>query len=187
MAGSDSSSGLSLGGAGVAQNPDHYPRISLQTLPFYHARPVVPIPPGTEPLPAFHHARPPRFPSPMVDMRARRAWYMCTAGINPGLRWTTWDDFRPNVEAHWGFPAPYGPVFRRIDGQLPSVLTSVAVLAPPPRPDVELGGTHRWTVYVGRVPGVYYSLYVSIDSILLLSRLSTFADTGVMCVLKRTV
>lgn len=152
--------------ASVVQDMNDYRRTSLDVLPFYHARPIVPIPPGMEPIPALRQTRAPHFPAPDVGTPSRRAWYLCSVGVNPGIKWTTWADFCPNIEAYRGLPAPYSPVFRRVDGPLPSAITSIRVLPPPPRPSVELVGVvHVWVVYVGRVPGVYYSLYVLIACI----------------------
>lgn len=150
------------GSAQGAQN--NYPRSSLQTLPFYHARPIVPVPPGMEPLPPFRHTAPPRYPDPDAASVVRsRAWYLCIVGVNPGMKWTTWDDFCPNIEPYRGLPASHSPVFRRLDGSLPSNVANMRVLPPPPRPDVSLRGAHFWAVYVGRIPGIYRSLYVFLD------------------------
>lgn len=146
------------GSGGTHVTGNNHPATTLQMLPFYHARPVVPVPPGMEPLPPFRFTRPPRFPVPDAGTLLRRAWYICSAGVNPGVKWTTWEDFRPNIEAHWGLPGMNGPVFRRCDGPLPTSMPSVRVLPPPPRPDVTLAGPHVWAVYVGRVPGIYRSM-----------------------------
>lgn len=155
------SSAGGAGGAGVVQGVDDpYPRTSLQVLPFYYAIPIVPVPPGMEPLPRFRYTEAPRFPIPDAGTRQQRAWYLCSVGVDPGLKWMTWESFRPSIEAHRGYPTPHRPVFRRVDGPLPSTITDVRVLPPPHRPAVELEGAHFWAVYIGRVPGVYSSLYV---------------------------
>lgn len=129
----------------------------VNSIPFYHEHPIVPFPPGLRPLPSFSYTRPPLPPSRASDGQSYN-WYFGTAAVNPGLQRATWDEWRANIEAHRGLPPPWGPVFNRVERPVSGDFPPTRVLPPPPRPPVRVDGPHFWTVYVGRVPGVYNTM-----------------------------
>lgn len=132
----------------------------IQRLPFYHPAPIVPIPPGLQPLPPLRNTALPTRPYLSTATTSPTNWYIAVASVNPGLHRATWDEFRPNIEAHRGLPRPYRCEFQRLSGQMEDPFPAVRVLPPPPRPDVRIEGEHFWIVYVGRVPGFYTALFV---------------------------
>lgn len=139
----------------------------VDQLPFYHQRPLVPIPPGLQPLPSFPRTKFPRLPSEILGSSSVKSWYLSTVGINPGLHRATWEEYRADIEAHRGLPEPYCPVYHRVNGPLPSQLTQLVVLPPPPRPEVRIHGSYYWVVYAGRVPGIYDDMCVVSSTYLL--------------------
>lgn len=132
--------------------------LSVESLPFYHSRPIVPMTPGTEPLPVFSRTTFPLLPDEQTDTNQNLVWYFASVAINPGLHRGTWEEFRANVEAHRGLPQPYSPIWQRVRSPLSEPLARIRILPPPPRPAVRLDGQHHWAVYVGRLPGIYSTL-----------------------------
>lgn len=130
----------------------------LESLPFYHAAPIVPIPPGMEPLPSFNRTEFPLVPGEQTTINDTVQWYFASVAVNPGLHRLTWEEFRPNIEAHRGLPSPHRPDWARVRGPLAATLPRIRVLPPPPRPVVQVDGDHLWVVYVGRIPGIYSTL-----------------------------
>lgn len=131
----------------------------VEHLPFFHARPIVPIPPGLEPMRNVMSTSPASLPEDVFgeeDHRPRH-WYSSSVSISPGIRWATWNEWRAIIEAHRGFPHPYRPEYSRAVQEPPvdAVTLTTRVLPPPPRPAVYLDGPHTWVVYVGRRPAVY--------------------------------
>lgn len=121
------------------------------------------------PLPFLDDTEFPSLPRPWGSGSREQRLYLSTHSIVPGLRQSTWEEFRPLIEAHRGLPSPWDPSFVRIDGSvaegqdnwlLAIEQRQVFVLPPPPRPPVQYNGDHWWVVYVGRVPGIYTSMYV---------------------------
>lgn len=121
------------------------------------------------PLPRLSPTRFPLLPEPWGSGSRERRLYLSTYSVAPGLKLSTWEEFRPLIEAHRGLPAPWDPSYSRITGSeaegqdewLQAIDQHlVRVLPPPPRPPVQYAGDHWWVVYVGRVPGIYTSMYV---------------------------
>lgn len=139
---------------GTPATSSNAPSNQVNQLPFFHERPIVPFPPGLRPLPPFPHTRFPLLPGRAPDGQPHN-WYFGTAAVNPGLQRGTWDEWRPNIEAHRGLPHPWCPVFNKIERSISGEFPPTRVLPPPPRPPVRAEGSHFWAVYVGRVPGVY--------------------------------
>lgn len=137
-------------------------------IPFYHPQPIVPIPPGMEPIPIQSNTTFPLRPDEQTSTNSQVNWYFNSVGVHPGLHRATWDDFRPNIEAHRVLPRPYRPDWGRVRTPLPETLPRIRVLPPPPRPPVQREGDHYWVVYVGRIPGIYSTLYVPIACIVYL-------------------
>lgn len=142
----------------AGQNAPETTEVQPNPLPFFHARPIVPMPPGMEPLPPFSHTKFPYSPNRYPSDNQTKHWYFSTASVNPGMHRCSWDDFRPEIEAHRGLPSPHGSAWNRVDRAMPATLPSTRPLAPPPRPAVQEDGPHFWSVYVGRVPGVYFTV-----------------------------
>lgn len=136
----------------------------VDQLPFYRRYPIVPILDGLSPLPPFPSTKFPRLPSESFSTSTSKSWYFTTRGINPGLQRATWEEYRANMEAHLGLPEPYCPNYYRVSNKLPPQLAQIAVLPPPPRPQVQLSGPHFWVVYSGRAPGIYDNMYVLYSS-----------------------
>ncbi|EIM82092.1 uncharacterized protein STEHIDRAFT_124898 [Stereum hirsutum FP-91666 SS1] len=148
----------------------------VSSLPWYHQHPIVPIPPGMQPLPPFDHTVFPLRPDECASGSGQINQYISTVSVNPGIQSATWDTWRANIEAHQGFPSPYNPEFHRVHDTTASGLDEwqravnsqhetplghlppIRVLPPPPRPPVQYYGSHWWVVYVGRVPGIYSSM-----------------------------
>lgn len=132
--------------------------LSVESLSFYHAQPIVPIPPGMEPIPVLSNTTFPSMPHEQVSTSTDINWYLITSGVNPGLHRSTWEEIRANIEVYRGLPNPFRPDFVRVRVPLAERLPRMRVLPPPPRPPVEREGQHYWVVYVGRVPGIYSTL-----------------------------
>lgn len=147
---------------------------SVETLLFYHHDPVVPIPAGMAPLPPLPTTERPIGPETSVSQVQPARHYISFVSTLPGLDFMPWNEWRPRIESHRGFPKPYRPDFRAPENREQARKwwsdklsdsnrreSPVRVLPPPPRPEVVIEGPHWWVVYVGRTPGIYTTACVS--------------------------